>query len=232
MLIKMSIDFVMMILMIVQMAYRFTGNMLHEILGISLFILFIIHNILNRKWYKSMFKVKMNMRRILNIAVNLLFMVMMILLILSAIPISRTVFAFMNIHIEGFNAREIHTLAAYWGLIIMSVHIGMHCEMIIGRVRKMMRKTDKSLIRIIILRILTLLIVIYGVKVSFDRNIGSKLILYYTFDMWNSDESFIKLFLDYLSIVGVYVCGTYYVMKVAFQNKMIIQGGINNVRKF
>lgn len=71
-----------------------------------------------------------------------------------------------------------------------------------------------SPIRTIFLRVFGVLLVVYGVKASFDRNVEAKLILYYTFEVWNSDESFIKMLLDYLSIMAIYVCGIYYVMKI------------------
>lgn len=213
-LIKLVIDFVMIVLMLVEMAYRFTGDMLHELVGISLFVLFIVHNVLNRRWYQTIFRGKMNLRRILNITVNLLLLVMMIVLMISAIPISRTIFVFIPIH-NGLTARQIHTLAAYWGLILIAIHLGMHWGMLIGGVRKMTGITGMSRISTIVLRVFVVLIVAHGVQASFDRNVGSKLILYYTFDYWNPDESVIKLFLDYLSIMGIYICGTYYVLKIA-----------------
>ena len=219
MLIKLVIDFVMTILMLVEMAYTFTGNIVHELVGISLFILFIIHNILNRRWYQTIFRGKMNVRRILNITINLLLLVIMIVLIISAVPISRTIFAFIHIKNDGLTARQIHTLAAYWGLIIMAIHIGMHWEMIMGVVRKMIGITERSRIRIIVLQIFAVIIVVHGVQASFYRDMGSKLILYSTFDIFNSDESFIKLFSDYLSIVAMYICGVYYAIKIAPKGK-------------
>lgn len=213
MLIKLFIDLLMMILMLMEMANRFTGNTFHEIAGISLFVLFIIHNILNRRWYKTIFRGKMNVRRVLSITVNLLFLVAMIVVMISAIPISRTIFTFMHIQ-NGLIARKIHTAAAYWGMILMAIHLGMHWGMIRGGVQRMMGITGTSHIRAIILRILVVMIVVYGVKTSFDRNVGEKLIAYYSFDFWESDESFVKLLLDYISIIATYVCGTYYLLKI------------------
>lgn len=222
MLFKMIIDFVMAVLMLAEMAYRFTGNMFHEVAGISLFILFIVHNILNRQWYKTIFRGKMNVRRILNTTVNILLLVMMVVLMISAMPISRIIFAFMHIQNSGLIARQIHTFAAYWGLILMAVHIGMHWEMVMGGVRKIVGITGKNRIRTIVLQVVAFIIVVHGIQSSFDRNVGSKLILYSTFDIWNSDESVAKLFFDYLSIVGIYICGTYYILKTMKKKKKAV----------
>jgi hypothetical protein len=56
--IRLAIDLTMTILMLVAMAYRITGNTIHEVVGVFLFVLFIVHNILNRRWYKAIAKGK------------------------------------------------------------------------------------------------------------------------------------------------------------------------------
>lgn len=54
----------MTVLLPMLMAYSLIGEMLHEIIGRAIFVLFIVHHILNRKWYGALFKGKYNMRRI------------------------------------------------------------------------------------------------------------------------------------------------------------------------
>ncbi len=212
MLSKLAIDLVMIALMLVAMAYPITGNTIHELVGILMFVLFIVHNILNRRWYQTVLKGKNDVLRVLNAAVNLLLLVTMVTLIVSAVPVSRTVFAFIPVN-GGMIARQIHVLAAYWVFILMSVHLGMHWGMIIGAVSKMTGITDTNHIRTMALRIMTALIAVYGVHAFFDRDVGSKLILYYTYSYWNFDESAMFFFTDYLSIMGFCICVTYYVLK-------------------
>lgn len=65
--IKKIIDIVMTILFIILMGYYVTDNKVHEILGTITFILFIIHHILNIKWYKSIFKGKHSFQRTFHI---------------------------------------------------------------------------------------------------------------------------------------------------------------------
>ncbi len=213
MLSKPAIDLVMTVIMLVAMANRFTGNTIHELVGVLIFVLFIVHNILNRRWYQTVLnKGKNNVLRILNTAVNLLLLVTMVTLMASAVPISRTVFAFIPVN-GGMIARQIHVLAAYWGFILMSVHLGMHWGMVIGVVSKMTGITGTNHICTMALRIMTVLIAVYGVHASFERDVGSKLILYYTYSYWNFDESAMFFFTDYLSIMGFCICVTYYVSK-------------------
>jgi hypothetical protein len=58
MLIKLVIDFAMTMLVLVEMAYRITGNTIHELVGVLSLVLFIIHNFLNRRWYMAIMKGK------------------------------------------------------------------------------------------------------------------------------------------------------------------------------
>jgi len=100
----------------------------------------------------------------------------------------------------------------------MSIHIGMHGRVIVLLVRKMFGIIDSNRIGMIVMRIIALAITIYGIKSSFDRNMGSKLIMYYSFDITNADESALWTLISYLSIMGVYIIGTYYILKGGLKN--------------
>ncbi|MFC0274463.1 DUF4405 domain-containing protein [Metabacillus herbersteinensis] len=205
-------DLVMTVLMLIAMAYYITGNMIHEVVGVVVLVLFIVHNFLNRRWYKAILKGKQNVRRILQIGINLLFLVTMVLMMTSAVLISSNLFPFIPIN-NDMTLRQIHVQTAYWGFIIMAVHIGLSWGMIINSVRRMTGITGTSRIRTITLRILALLIVAYGVHSSFEREIGSKLIIYNPFGNWFNDDSIIRFLIDHLSITGIYICGTHYALK-------------------
>ncbi|CAK8583611.1 hypothetical protein BMEGG_05848 [Priestia megaterium] len=211
-LIRLVIDLAMTVLMLVVMAYHVTGNAIHELVGAVLFMLFIFHNILNRRWYKTIIRGKYNVRRILKIVVNLLFLVSMVVVMISSVPISRDVFPYFPIN-NDMIVRQIHVLTAYWGFIFMAVHIGLSWGTIINAVRKMTGITGMSRMRTIVLRVLAVLIVVYGVHTSFERDLGSKLIIYDPFGSYILDNSAMGFLIDYLSIMGIYICGTHYALK-------------------
>ena len=209
---KLAIDLVMTVIMLVAMAYYLTGNVIHELLGVSLFALFIVHNVLNRRWYQTVIKRKHNGRHVLNTSVNLLLLVMMLMLMLSSIMISRTLFAFIPVS-GGMIARQIHVLATYWGFILISIHLGMHWRIIIGIIRKILRIHSLNRGYTFAVRIMAVLIAVFGVYAFFARDVGSKLILYYTYSYWNFDESAVFFFTDYISIMGLCIFVTYYALK-------------------
>jgi hypothetical protein len=211
MLIRMVIDVTMTILMLVTMAYQITGNTIHELVGVILFLLFIAHNIFNRRWYKTIFKGKHNVQRKLSIAVNLLFLLSMAVVMISSVPISRDIFSFIPIN-NDIIILQIHVMTSYWGFIFMAVHIGMSWGIIINAVRNMTGITSTSHIRTIALRIIAVLIVVYGVQTYFERDMLSRLTIYNPFG-WSFDESSMGFLIDHLAIMGIYISGTHYGLK-------------------
>lgn len=83
------------------------SNEYHEILGICLFILFIIHHILNIRWYKTIFKGKYTFTRVLFIIVNFLLLLTILGIFISAVLISAHVFQFLNIPTANLG-RQLH----------------------------------------------------------------------------------------------------------------------------
>ena len=132
--IKMCIDLAMTIALPVLMCYSIVGETAHEVIGVMMFCLFIAHHILNFGWIKSLFKGKYNLRRSVNTAVNALVFLCMTGLMYSGIVVSKHIFTFVNIGGAMF-ARTVHMLCAYWGLVLMSVHLGMHISQMAARIK-------------------------------------------------------------------------------------------------
>ncbi|MBD2872469.1 DUF4405 domain-containing protein [Paenibacillus arenilitoris] len=212
MILKLSIDITMTILMLVAMAYHITGILVHEVVGSILLVLFIAHNLLNRRWYKTMFKGTFHIRRILSITVNLLFLVAMAAVMISSIPISREVLSFIPMN-HDMIFMQFHVMTSYWGFILMAIHVGMSWGTIINAMRRLTGITNPSRVRTFLLRVVAILIVVYGVQTSIERNLGSKLLVYDPFGSWNFNESSMSFLMDYLSVMGIYICGTHYVLK-------------------
>jgi hypothetical protein len=210
--VRLIIDLAMTVLLLCAMGYRITGDVAHEWIGVVMTALFIAHNAVNWRWYRGLFTGKYDFRRALNTAVNLLLLVMMAALVTSGALLSRTVFAFMGFS-GGMQIRLVHTSAAYWGLILIAIHVGIHWGMIMAAVCRMAKITESNRIRTSVLRTAAALVVIYGVYASFDRGMGAKLFLGYSFDFWHPDRPAVLFFSHNLAVMGVYVCVTHYVLK-------------------
>ena len=139
--VKMCIDLVMTAALPVLMCYSIVDETAHEVIGVAMFCLFIAHHILNFGWIRSLFKGRYDLHRSVNTAVNALVFMCMIGLMYSGIVISKHIFTFLNLG-GAMTARTIHMLCAYWGLVLMSVHLGMHISQMAAR----MKLKNKALI--------------------------------------------------------------------------------------
>lgn len=210
--IKVAVDVCMTVLLILAMSNRITGNIAHEVIGISMFLLFAVHNILNRRWYKTLLKGRYTPFRVMKIILNLLLVIVMSVLLMSSVYISQTVFDFIQADGSLF-IRKIHVCSAYWGFILMSIHVGFHWEFIRGLIRKKAAVISTHMILLILLRSVALLIVVLGCKAFVDIGIAAKLIMHYAFDVWDMNESAIGMICNYLFIMGMFVFVTYYTLK-------------------
>ena len=64
--IKTAADILMTAALPVLMCYSIVGETAHEVIGIAMFGLFILHHILNFGWIKTLFKGKYDLCRIVN----------------------------------------------------------------------------------------------------------------------------------------------------------------------
>lgn len=212
MIIKLSLDMAMTILMVVAMLSQLTGNPIHEVVGVILFILFIVHNTLNRRWYQTMPKGKYTLHRILGIICNLLLTASMMTVIITGVLISQTLFTFLPPVEGGLTLLRVHQAAGFWAYILVGIHLGMHWIWVLGGIRKMLGLNNSN-IRAIILRILAVLLVAWGIKASFDENVVARLTAYYTYSFLPFGVSPLLIIFRYVTILGVYVFVAHYVLK-------------------
>jgi hypothetical protein len=209
---KLALDLAMVLLFIASLGFRTIGAVAHEWLGVSLFSLLIVHTIINWRWYRNIPNGKYAFRRCVNTVLNLLLPAVMLTLCVSGVMNSRHVFGFLGLN-GGMAVRQIHSLAAYWGIALIGVHAGMHWAMVLGAVKKMAGVTRAGAMSTAALRAVALLMSAYGIWASFDRAMGSKLFLGFSFDFWDADRPEILFYANNLAIMALYISITHYTLK-------------------
>lgn len=112
-----QLDICMVVFMIIVMSYQATGNLFHELAGVLLFILFIAHNIVNRKWFQNLSKGSYSGYRKVVLAVNILTLVCILLAMGTGIYLSQSIFSSFWGMREAYLVRPVHVAAAAWGTI-------------------------------------------------------------------------------------------------------------------
>lgn len=213
MMLKMSIDFVMTVLLLLQMAYMLVGNAAHEWIGTAMIALFLFHHLLNIRWYGNLFKGKYSGIRILQTVVNFAVLFCMFGLMISGTIMSRIVFSFLPINGGMGFARMLHMVTAYWGFLLMSVHLGLHWGMIMGMVRKIRRQKESSKLQTWTLRILAAAISGFGVYTFLKHNLISYMILKNQFVFFDMQQPLISFLAEYLAMMGLWACLAYYISR-------------------
>ncbi|WP_313605740.1 DUF4405 domain-containing protein [Rhizobium sp.] len=207
--VRLFLDFLAVALIIACLAYWWLDNLSHEILGTALFALVSGHNVFNRRWYGNVRKGRRDTVRLFNIITIVCLAVAMLVMLVTSLLISRDLFSFMALD-GAFAVREIHMFAGYWTLFIIAIHLGTRWTVVMNTVRATLGLAARSTVRTIALRAVALVIAIWGVKSSFEMTFGSKLMLNYSLDMWDFNESTLQFFVNYGSIVGLCAVVTYY----------------------
>ena len=168
---KRIVDLAMIVLLPLLMAEILIGQEIHEWLGTGMLVLFVIHHILNAGWWKSLLKGKYTPSRMFSVMIDLLLLLDMAALAVSGVMMSDFIFDFLSLRGGMMVARQLHLLASYWGLILMSAHLGMHMEMFMGMGRKLLRTSEKNRARAWILRTAAAGISIYGIYAFLPRDL-------------------------------------------------------------
>lgn len=200
--IKVLIDFGMTVLLLLLMAYERVGAAAHEWLGIGLFLLVVLHHLLNRKWSGNLLKGRYRPMRIAQTVLVALVVCAMLGSMASGIVLSRHALTFLPVRGGASWARTMHMLCGYWGFVLMSLHLGLHWGMIVGIVSRHI-KTSPLLARVS--RIAGIAAAVYGTYALFKRGLPDYLFLRNHFAFFDFSEPLVLLLLDYLAIMGAFV---------------------------
>ena len=218
---RMTIDITMTILSIILMGgnYLFPADIVHEILGVGLFVLWALHIILNRRWYGASFRGKYNPYRVMQTVINCCILICTIFLMISGIILSNHIFTFLNIQGGLGFARIAHLLASHWYYLFMSLYIGLHVGVIENKMRhpapinchpeldsgshaeEMPKQVRHDKLRKIIPRIILALVCAYGIYAFIARGVWKYLILQQQFFFFDLDRGYILFAIDYISII-------------------------------
>ncbi len=190
---KLIVDILMTVVFVLLMCVSQTGSYLHEIMGIMVIILFVIHQILNINFYKNIFKGKYGKIRIAFMVVDITLLIMMIVMMVSALMISQNILTFIQIGNDSLG-RTLHIFSTYTIYMLCGVHLGLHYNMIIKL------KNEKKMIVTGILLIFSILFGSYG---FIKREFISKLTLQSVYPLYFEESLFVTL-VDYIGILTMF----------------------------
>lgn len=190
--IRLPLDIMMTLVSIVLMGgnFLFPAEIVHEILGVGLFVLWSVHFFLNRRWYGAIFKGKYNPYRVMQTVINCCILICTIFLMITGIILSNHLFIFLNIQSGLGFARIAHLLSSHWYYLFMSLHIGLH-----------MGRLFQNVVTKIFPRIILVLVCAYGLYAFIARGVWKYLVLKQQFFFFDLERGYILFAMDYISII-------------------------------
>ena len=197
-------------LLLLQMSYSLAGELLHEITGITLFVLFILHHILSFNFTKALFKGKRAADKIIKAVIDILLTLNVLLLMFSAVAVSKHVFTFIPAYSLAALGRVIHMLAGYWSFALISLHIGFHLDI-------MLQKPMKDKKKAIIAKSIMAVIFIIGAVFFITEGIYKYMFMVNMFVFVDYDSGLAVFLIKYVFIMGMFTILGYCLMQAIKQ---------------
>ena len=185
--VKLIIDIAMYLIFVALMQEHLWDG-LHEWLGIALFTLFIVHTILNFRWYQSLFKGKYTPTRTTSAVINIALFAAMLCCMVSSVLVSGKVFAFLNLGGARIG-RTLHLVSTAWVFVLMSQFLWAG-------------------------RIIAVLLAAYGVYVFVDRAFYEELFYLTEFKFFDTDKSAALYFFETIAMSAAFATLSYYGKKL------------------
>lgn len=158
---KLLLDLVMFIVLALLFRKNNFGMKFHEIAGLIIFGVFVLHIILNWRWVyrvtSCFFNKDIKVRTRISWLINLALLICFILIGLSGIFISKVLF---NFSVKG-NWKVIHFFCSAISIILVGIHLGLHLKMILSIIFNKLKLNH--VFKTAICGILVIVIVVSGV---------------------------------------------------------------------
>lgn len=119
---KASVDLALMVLLVVLVCRQAMGDVLHEWLGMAFFVLLVVHNVLNLRWWRMLRRGGWRPVRVAQTAVGVACVALAVATCVTALGVAR--YLPFSAHLSASVVPRLHLGLAAWMFVLMSVHVG------------------------------------------------------------------------------------------------------------
>src|SRR5690348_6814348 len=133
-------DIVLVLAFVLDMEVHFTGVRIHELLGVGIAVMFLLHIVLHWKWLVGItgkFFLRVLQQSRLSYLLSLALFLDVVVMIVSGIIISRTLG--FNFNVRGPNQfpwQQVHELSSQLSLVLAGLHVALSWEWIAINAKK------------------------------------------------------------------------------------------------
>lgn len=176
--VKIILDTIMVVVFVLLFNKMVLGMLFHEVAGLAIGAVILIHCSLNWKWIKGItlkiFKRKMITKVRLGYFIDILLLVNVIIIIVSGVFISKTLFS--SLHLNGAQyLKAVHISLSYFSLLLIGIHVGLHWNWVMITFKKIFRIPIKKKIYSFVSKFLIVLLLAFGGYSTYSVGFLSKI---------------------------------------------------------
>jgi len=212
-------DLSMTIFLVGLMAYSITGQEVHEWMGVTVLTLFVLHHLLNIKWFRALGQGRYTLSRMIQSVLVILLTISVAAQIISGLSMSRHALPFLDIPISTSIARLIHLSCGYWSFLLMSLHLGFHWGIFLGLGQKLLGGHSLPRIGQIALCVIVGAAALYGVVCFVQQNIADYLFLRTEFVFFDYEKSPLLVLGELAAMMALWVLFGYLLQRISARRK-------------
>lgn len=216
---KYFLDAALLIIFLLVMSFHFLPRMLHEVLGVVMFLAITLHFVLNRRWFFNFYRGKLSARKIISTLINFSMLATFITIFVSGVCMSNFIFDdFVSLELRrNFTLHRLHASLPYIFMILVGLHIGLHWREVSSRFLNFVKWQKNSLrlkVGSYILICVTICLGIYG---AFLNRIGDRILMKHIFATPATELYFVEFAILFLAQLAVYAIAIYFIDKKFFK---------------
>jgi hypothetical protein len=202
-------------MLLLGLAYWWLDNLVHEIVGLAMFVALAWHVASHRDWFARLFKGRYTVRRAISAATHLSLLLSALALFATSIAISKSVFSFLNFSGNVYLG-DIHWFSAYWLMLIAGAHLGVNWWRVMAFARASLGLPPAGIGKRWLLRAVVVCVAASGVWSFFVLHVGTKLTFNYSLEFWDFSVSVAPFFGHWASVVALPAVVTHYGLPTRF----------------
>ncbi len=192
------------------MAEILTGQEAHEWLGCGMVLLFILHHILNLNWTRNLFRGKYSPLRCAGTVLNILLLFDFLALAYIGIMMSGFVFVWLPVSGGMVTARTLHLFSSQWGLILMSLHTGMHWKIVLDMLGRKLPEMKSKDVLLWLLRGAAFGVALFGVYAFVGQKMTDYLFMRTHFVFFDETKPVLLFYAEVAAMIGMFIAVGHY----------------------
>ena len=200
---KFYLDISLLILFLLVMSFHFIPKVLHEVLGLFMLAVIVVHFYWNISAFKSL---RGTTKKRLSLLIDAALLICIIVIIATGICISNHLFnGMIDMRLQrNITIHQLHVSLPFLFMILIGLHLGLHWQGVWQRVINIFKFDKSSRIFKIVCHILIASLIVAGVYGSILNRVGDKLLMEHVFATEATNLPFISFLVLMIGFISIY----------------------------